>query len=372
MKPSRDNNFGIAVCLPIGGYKSETFAQERLQWLAQTIEDLNSQSLQPEEVIVAVNGNIDPKILPQVHDILNGIKAPLDVLPGKYDFSAAENFDRAVQHSSSPYFSFWSDHDLHAHRFLETLIELHKSKNNLALTCSLFNHVDENGKLVKEISSICDAIEAVGSRPAERLQVLIRANLLGAVYGIINRAKYQACSRRMNSLGPDILLSYELAKHGGIVIIDDILWAERSRSASTAPARVRHAEFFDSTELIAGIDTQVTHHLLTSYQILRDSKYFNLAEQRSLRRLSMRVCERRFISFACVRELKNSAGLICKSITLRDTWLLFSSLSVFGFQIYWLLYLAFAGVIFDEARTALESRDTKSIKLKQKPMNNSL
>lgn len=358
MKPSRDSNFGIAVCLPIGGYKSETFAQERLQWLAQTIKDLNSQSLQPEEVIVAVNGNIDAKILPQVHDILNGIKAPLAVLPGRYDFSAAENFERAVQHSTSPYFSFWSDHDLHTHRFLESLIDLHKTNNNLALASSLFSHVDEKGKLMREISDICEAIEAVASRAAQRLQVLIRAKLLGAVYGIISRAHYQACSRKMKSFGPDILLSYELAKHGGFVIIDDILWSERSRSESTVPGRVRHAEFFDSTELIAGVDIQVTHHLLTSYQIFRDPKYFNLTEQRLLRKLSMRVCERRFISFACARELKVSAGLSLKSIALRDIWLFFSSLSVFSFQLYWLLYLAFAGVIFDEVRAAFERRRT--------------
>ena len=76
--------------------------------------------------------------------------------------------------------------------FLETLIELHKINDSLALASTLLSHVGEKGKLVREFSTVCDAIEAVASRAVERLQVLTRAKFVGAVYDIVSRAHYQA------------------------------------------------------------------------------------------------------------------------------------------------------------------------------------
>ena len=357
--PNQDHNYDVSVCLPIGGYKSEIFAHQRLQWLVQTVEDLNSQTLQPSEVIVSINSNIEAGLLPEVRDILSDIKAPLNVLSGGYTSLAAENFERAIQHSSCPYFSIWSDHDLHAKSFLETLMGLHRADNSLALACSLFSQIDENGQLVKKRSTICDAVEAVGPRAVERLKVMIRANLLGAVYGLISRVHYQACSRSINSLGPDILLSYELGKHGGFKVTDDILWSERTRSASTIPSRVRHAEFYNPTDLIAGHDIPVTHHLLTSFKLFQDPSYLSTSEQRMLRAISMRVCERKFVSFACARELRSSFSLGLNSIARRDPWLFFSSMSIIAFQIYWLLYLLFVGALYNEMRVAFARKRQK-------------
>jgi len=355
----------IAVCIPMGGYSGETFSSERLYWFSLVIEDLNSQIRQPDEVVVSINGNVNSNTLEAINNLLSHVKAPLSVSNCRYTLSAEENFRRAVLGSQSTYFSWWSDHDRHSPDFLSSLLQIHETVPGTALVSSMLGHINDNDEVIMDFTNQCEPLAVTYLDPSERVLKLTNSKLIGAVYGLFDRAIYEQVARPYNCLGPDLMLTYAIAMYGNVFILPEAHWSERTRERRILDASVRHAEFYDSCALVPGNKFSITHHLIYFTRVVSCSGLFNARQRTKLTINYMMACNKKFISFAAFRELILTINFAARSFLKADLWSVVSTFSIITYQIIWIFCLLITGALWLQISAAITRARRKYLIIKQ-------
>jgi len=259
--PVSSKSCSIAVLFLVGGYPSETYSSERINWLERSLQDLCNQSLTPSEVLVSLNATVSHNefVFNLVHKYLPKAK----ILNYSFNRSGLLNFETLLQFANSDYICFWSDHDIHSANFLSESIH-HIQKNSAVLSCPIINYVYESGEPYLPCPQSLEPLNTVIMSKSESFKKVLASDIKGAIYGVWSKKIF----KNINIIGHeniDILCVYAAALQGNMVFFE-------SRSSLLVlrhkVAKVNNHDSLLPSEIMDPVDYNATRHF-RFFKVLR-------------------------------------------------------------------------------------------------------
>lgn len=204
----------VSIGLPV--YNGERF-------LPQALDSLLGQTLGDLELIVSDNASTDATreicLAYAAHD------ARVRYLRQESNIGAMRNWNFVALQARGQYFKWASANDFCDLRMLEKCVAVMRLDPTVVLCHGRACFVDEE---TGEHSPFVDDISALDSRPSERFKRVARAlNFNNALCGIMRLDALRRTRLVRRYSGGDLVLTMELALHGRIVLLPQILFYRR-------------------------------------------------------------------------------------------------------------------------------------------------
>jgi hypothetical protein len=263
----------VSVVIPTGGYIGQTYHKSRLDALSRVARDLRSQTYQPSEVIISINGNQNLSFVESVRNLFRHQKNVF-IHDSSLSLSAEENFNRAVSFVKTAYFSIWSDHDIHEPSFLEECLACLDSSPGIGLVCPSMDVVDENGQKLNGSSVVPFRID--DTTAFARIKKVLVRNELGLIYGVYRTSVYRKLLRGCQSFAPDVLQVIDLARYSGVAILPKKLISFRIFTQKTSSRRnferTKHRQLVSSYALIDPGSARTCSVISSAFILINDAK----------------------------------------------------------------------------------------------------
>lgn len=205
---------GVSVGIPV--YNGERYLEVAIRSvLAQTWGDL--------ELVICDNCSTDRT--PEICRTYAGQDARVRYLRNERNIGAAGNFRRAFHESRAPMFRWLCSDDQIGPSSVEKCLRLLQARPDAAIVCSRAEFVDEHGAMLKPYH----AVQAITHDDAyERFRAAFECDpWCNSVYGLIRRSTLLRTALHQPFPAADKALIVELAIHGKILEIDEVLFFRR-------------------------------------------------------------------------------------------------------------------------------------------------
>lgn len=239
MKPGDGGPAGRAPLVSIGlpVYNGERF-------LAEAIDSLLSQTLADFELIISDNASTDRTA--EICLDYAARDARIRYIRQESNIGAARNWNFLVQQARGQYFKWASAGDFCDPRMLQECVRALSADPSIVLcqgsTCLVDEETGERRRYASDVS-------AADPRPSERYKLVVRTLFLNNEVSGVVRLDVLRRTQLMNPAytSSDLVLTAELALHGRIVLLPEILFYRRlGRASSTMhlqPAEVQALYF---------------------------------------------------------------------------------------------------------------------------------
>jgi glycosyltransferase involved in cell wall biosynthesis len=189
-------------------------------FIKQTIESLLSQEYENIELVISDNASTDETqsvCLPYTR-----IDKRVRYFRNEENLGATFNFKRVFELAKGPYFMWASCHDLWENNFVSSCLELISNHDKMILCCPNADWIDKNNNFLESIPAFPDTR---GFYRIERCQlVLWGLKYAYPVYGLFRSDALKKTNLFSNTIGPDIILLFELSFLGEFGFIPSTLF----------------------------------------------------------------------------------------------------------------------------------------------------
>jgi len=214
------------------------------RYLAGALGALLNQSHRDFELIIADNASTDRT--PEICRAFAASDERVRWIRNDINLGAARNYNLTLDQARGRYFK-WAAHDDLCHpRFLERCLAVLEQAPDTVLVHSRSSGIDENGRMIGRYDQE-QAFDA--DSPAERFAAaILTPHVCISVFGVMRREVLLRTIRHGDWVGADRNLLAELALHGRIQLIPEVLFKRR------AHAQASIHRFTDEHERLAWFD----------------------------------------------------------------------------------------------------------------------
>jgi glycosyltransferase involved in cell wall biosynthesis len=197
------------------------------KYLESAIDSILAQTFTDFELIICDNASTD-----RTEEICRKYSAQdsrIRYYRNPTNIGGSRNQNLTIQLARGEYFHLGADDDLLAPDLLVKCVEVLEQNVSLALCYTLICEIDENGKVIGELS-----IEelATSEQPHERFCNLLKPHRVDFLYGLIRTNALRKTELEPSYLESDLIFACELGLYGQFYRIPECLFYRRSHSAA--------------------------------------------------------------------------------------------------------------------------------------------
>jgi len=253
------------------------------RYLAKAIGSLQDQTFRDFELIISDNASTDRTA--EICRVFANSDSRIRYRRNESNLGAAQNYNQTLEMATGEYFK-WAAHDDLCHpRFLAECVAVLDAEPDTVLVHSASCGIDEQGTIIGQYAQERPFDQ---DRPSQRFaEVILRPHVCIAVFGIMRREILLQTIRHGDWVGADRNLLAELALHGRIRLIPEVLFKRRAHEEASIH------RFEDEHQRLSWFNPQ--HRGKLSFPTWR-----RLAEYRAaIHRVPLPLSER----LACYRQL---------------------------------------------------------------------
>jgi glycosyltransferase involved in cell wall biosynthesis len=225
----------VSIGLPV--YNGERF-------LSASMDSLLAQTFRDFELVISDNASTDAT--GEICRAYAERDRRVRYVRSEQNIGSAPNFNRVVQLSSAPYFTWAAHDDVRAPRFLERCVEKLDRDPSVVLAYTRGSVIDESGDHVRDF---CDGPDLLSPSPYERLhRWLFQPHVAyHAFFGVIRTPVLAQALPLANCAGNDELFLAHVVLLGKYYEVPELLFFNREHRAraSTAYVGVEQSLWFD-------------------------------------------------------------------------------------------------------------------------------
>ena len=213
----------LSIGLPV--FNGENF-------VAETIESLLDQEFKDFELVIADNASTDSTV--EICAQYAAVDPRIKLLKSDKNKGAAWNFNRTFHHGASKYFKWAAHDDLHAPEFLSRCVEILERDEEVVLSFTRTNFIDDSGGDLGEYKFPVNLSEAT-----KRDLFLIYAtggHIVHEIFGVLRRDALRNTPLIGGYVGSDLILLGRLALAGKFVQVPEVLFFHREHSGRSTVA----------------------------------------------------------------------------------------------------------------------------------------
>jgi glycosyltransferase involved in cell wall biosynthesis len=194
------------------------------RYLSKAIESILSQTFCDFRLVISDNKSTDNSF--DIARYYSSMDPRIVAVQHTHNMGAAENFNYLLKQADSKYFMFAGSHDCWSDDYIEKLIVVLQSDEDVVLAFGSTVSIDQVGQA--QSLDQTPAINCNEEIPIRRaLKIVKSLHSCDMVYGVHKFATLKSCRTEMKCIGPDNVLLMEIALNGKIKFCADPIFFRR-------------------------------------------------------------------------------------------------------------------------------------------------